>query len=257
MSVTSGSEYPVYKTRNYALIRINPENRPIDPEKVLRLATEISSGNNRLPFNPIIVDANMYITSGHHRYFAAIQAQVDIYYMIDPDGSLQKAINEDSLTDHWTTKQHLKRFAAVGKSDFVMLDNFWKEFPWLTISNLIRLCASTGYKKAEFPKGIYHVDRIGFARKVCLMALDFKPYFKEWDSKTFLDTLMNLAANQNYYHNRMLRKIKYQASRLTRQATVQQYLDVVSNIYNNREAEENHIYFHQTKRIKADPEGEK
>ncbi len=252
MEPIQSSEYPVYRTKDYPIIKPNPENRPVDPEKVARLVREIFSGNNRLPFNPIIVNSDMVITSGHHRYFAAIHCQVDIYYMIDPDGSLQKAINEDSLTDHWTTKQHLERFAAVGKFDYVMLQNFWKEFPWLTISNLIRLCATSGYKKDQFPKGIYKIDRLNFARKVCLMAMDFKPFFKEWDSKVFLDTIMNLAVNKSYFHNRMLRKMKYQSSKMSRQATVQQYLDLMSNIYNYREGEDSHVYFHQTKRVYAD-----
>lgn len=241
--------FRMYSTRNYAMFTPHPENRPIEPEKVEKLFYQITHGNNQLASNPITVDENMVITKGHHRYCAAMKAQVDLYYIIVPGSNIQQAIDEDILTDHWTTKQHIERFANLGKLDFILIRNLWKEYKWLTVSNLIRLCSTTGYKKAEFPKGKYHADRVGFARQICDMAIDFKPYFKEWHTKTFLDTLLNLSANQNYYHSRMIRKTKYQASKLTRQATVKQYLDVMTEIYNHREGEDHHVYFHPIKQV--------
>lgn len=244
-------EIRMFKTRNYAMFTPNPENRPIEEEKVEKLFYQITHGNNQLSSNPITVDENLMIAKGHHRHAAAEKAQVDLYYIIIPGANIQQAIDEDSLTDHWTTKQHIKRFANLGRLDFVLINNFWKEYDWLTVSNLIRLCSTTGYKKAEFPKGKYKADRMVYARKICDMAMDFKPYFREWNSKTFLDTLVSLASNQNYHHTRMIRKMRYQASKLTRQATVKQYLDLLTEIYNNREAPDHHVYFHPVKQVKV------
>lgn len=245
------NSFKMYKTRNYGMFKPHPENRPLDELRVDRLAHEMANGNNQLASNPITVDENGTIIKGHHRYAAAVKAQADLYYVIVPGAQLQDAIHEDLLGEHWTTKDHLERYANIGKLDFVLLRSFWKEYPWLTISNLIRLCSTGGYKKNEFPKGYYKADRMGYARQICDMALDFKPYFRDWASKTFLDALISLASNQNYHHTRMIRKVKYQASKLTRQATVKQYLDVLTEIYNNREGEDHHVYFHPVKQVKV------
>lgn len=249
------AEFKMYKTRNYSMFTPNPENRPVDIDRAMAIAKEIAIGNNYLSTNPITVNENLMIMKGHHRFVAAKIAGVEIYYIIDPHFRIQDAIREDIRTAHWTTKDHLDRYANNGVPEFVALRNFWKEYPWLTISNLIRLCAVGGYKKQEFPDGKYEIDRLDFARRVCNMALDFKPYFKDWHSKTFLDALLQLAVREKYSHPRMIRKFGYQTVKLQRQATVQQYLDVLSEIYNKRESEENHEFFHKTKKIFAPGRG--
>jgi hypothetical protein len=239
----------IYCTTNLRIFNFDTTNRPINMDRVKEIAREIIGGNNLLDKYPIIVNHNFDILDGQHRTKAAELAQVAIYYIIDETMTMEKAANAVKLTKGWSTKDWLHHWTQKKNSDYMALQSFMDEYEWMNISFATRLCSSNSYQSELFKNGLYRADRTGFARIVANMAIDFKPYFSKWDSSRFMQAVMQLAANPNYSHKRMLDKLKYQTNSLRPCATVDLYLENISDIYNNRMPEDKRTYFRAANKL--------
>lgn len=239
----------IYSTLDHRVFRFDPLNRPVDMDRARKIADEIEKDNNLLLEYPIIVNRDFVVIDGQHRLHAAIMANVAIYYVVSDVMDMDKAADAVGRTVGWKMADYLHHWVAKGNADYVQLERFWKEYPWLNISVLARICSSNNYKTDLFKSGFYKADRIVFGEKVAKMALDFKPYFDAYNHTTFLNTVMQLAANDKYSHRRMMDKLKYQSNSLRRCATVDLYLDLISEIYNHRMPESKRVFFRASKKI--------
>lgn len=247
----------MYNTCNYDMFTPNPANRPTNWNEIAMLVSRINAGENFLCTEPITVDENMMIIGGHHRLEAAKICGVEIYYVIKPGMTLRDAIRKQSVETHWTTAAYIHSNMAQGFEEYKKLDKFWKEYPWLQVSMLTRLCSTQGFLKEPFKNGLYKADRVPFARIVCEMLLDFKQYVSFYNTTYFISTVMQLAADERYSHERMIRKLKYQVAKLQRQASVKQYLTLFTEIYNQRESDKNYVQFRSLKSLKSRTEEKK
>lgn len=236
------TDITIYKTRNYHKFRFDPANRPVDMVRAQRLARKIMR-NNLLAEFPISVTPDGVITDGQHRVVAAEICQVDFFYRITAGLTMENAANAASEQEKWTVANRLHYWTVRGDPDYIALDRFWREYPWLTISAVTRLCSTHSYQSEVFKEGGYECDNLPFARQVAEMAIDFKPYFDWWSHITFISALRQLVNNEKYDHRRMMQKISYQSTKLRRCSTAGQYLEILTEIYNYNTAKNNRVYF--------------
>jgi hypothetical protein len=239
----------ILSTTNYHIFKLETANRPISEDRAQKIADQIKAGNNQLADYPIIVSPDYVILDGQHRYRAAQIAQVEIFYIISTEMTMEKAAQAVVNVKGWTIRDWIHHWSELKSPHYITLREFARKYPWMSVTELTRLCSTSGYRRTEFNSGHYEADRTRFADKVAQMILDFKPLHKGWNTHTFVNALMQLAADPNYSHQRMMRKMVYQYGRLKRCATVPFYLENLTEIYNNREREEHHVYFRQKSRI--------
>lgn len=238
----------LYGTHDYEKFSLILINRPVNEKRVLKLANRIKEGKNYLRHYPILVNTRLEIIDGQHRHAAARMTGETLYYLIDDALSVEIASDAVGNTANWSMKDRLNSFAERGFGDYRILREFWAQHPWLPISVLPILCSSKTWRSDSFKNGHYHIDRMDYAQRVVAMANDFKRYVHFAHTRPFLGTLMNLASNPDYDHKTMLQKMEYQSSKLVQCATVEQYLDIFSNIYNYRSARHNQVFFKEAYR---------
>lgn len=232
-----------YSSIDYEKFSLIYFNRPVNEEKVQKLVKAIREGRNYLANFPGNVTPDWVITDGQHRHEAAKREKVPFYYIIDPKFEMDDAIAANTVTSNWTTEQYMNSYATREFPEYVKINNFYLENPWIKISLLPKLCSTKGYGKLNFNNGHYVADRMAFAYKVAAMVNSFRPFIgdKQANYSPFIQTIMNLAMNQNYNHKRMMAKMEQRGSLFQRCATVPQYLSILTDIYNYRVAPENRI----------------
>lgn len=241
-----------YVTTDYDSFTPHPANRPLDPKRIAEIVADYHNGYDYFQVNPITVNSERVIQSGHNRHAAARIAGAKLYYTINDNFTLQDAIRADSRTKNWTGINHLDRYANMGNQEYIRVQKLREKYSWLSLTMALRLAATKGHKGYEFNNGLFVADRIRFAERVCEMLLDFKPYHKFWNKVAFINAVMQLAVQPDYDHVRMMKKISYQAANLEQRATMQQYLDSFTTIYNRREPESKHAHFHKYLRLLED-----
>lgn len=78
----------IRSTTNYDMFKMHPAGRKIS-KKHLGDLTESIKKQNHLDCSPILVNLNLEIVSGQHRFLAAKQLGVTIYYAIRDSGESQ------------------------------------------------------------------------------------------------------------------------------------------------------------------------
>mgnify|MGYP001604126207 FL=1 len=80
----------IHETKNYSIFKLNAANAVIKKEHVDRLKASIKL-KNMLHLRPILVNSEMEIIDGQHRFTAAKELNVAVFYEMD------SSLNEDDM----------------------------------------------------------------------------------------------------------------------------------------------------------------
>lgn len=155
----------VYMSRDYKKFSFIQENRMLDELKIKRLISDIKAGNNLLPVCPIIVDPQLQIIDGQHRYYAAQKTKQVLYYIIHEPTTIQKIASMNSRQKGWKTIDYLDCYVHTGNQNYIILKKFIEDHN-LGISGGAMLLANGKYKTEEFKEGRFEVSDLQHATNI-------------------------------------------------------------------------------------------
>lgn len=223
-------------TTNYERFRIDPVNRPIDEKHVDELARAIVK-KNLLREYPIVVSTDYTVIDGQHRLMAAQRLKVPIYFIVSTDATIEAVADTNSLQAAWKTENFMHHWSMQGNEHYLMLHRFHESYPFLSMAVCRDLLWGEGGKNSpseSFKRGDFIVTRPEYAERVANALLDFKRFTALWLHGPFVRTVMNLVANQQYDHKRMMMKLEYLSARLVKCADIKGYMAVINQIYNHK-----------------------
>jgi len=232
----------IYSTTNYDQFRLDPSNRPIDMDHAAEIADSIAR-KNMLEDNPIKVDTNRVIIDGQHRWYAAKQLGLRIYYQITKSANRDDVALLNSYQRNWRVEDYLHRYCTEGNAEYLRLREFQKKYPFLTTATAYQIC-HYGDKvdlHKYFKDGTYKANNIVFATKVVEAAKDFAIYFDGAYERVFISALYNLFSGGQYDHARMMRKMKFLSTRLVKCVDVDSYIDLFNKLYNYKESDSDRV----------------
>lgn len=110
--------------KNYKKFRDNENNRNLDERHVAKLVA--SFRKNGWDIEPITVNKDYVIISGHHRLAAAVQAEIDVKYTIaDVDYTSTQLQDISSTQKKWTERDVIASKAKAGSiahQNYIQLD---------------------------------------------------------------------------------------------------------------------------------------
>lgn len=154
----------VYMSRDYQQFKFITGNRMLDELKIKRLIADIKAGNNLLPVCPIIVDPQMQIIDGQHRYYAAQKTNKFIYYIIHERTSVQKIASMNSRQKGWKPLDYLDCYVHTGNEHYILLKQFIEEHK---LSITVAMLLLAGRKSSEdYKQGEFEVKDADYAKKI-------------------------------------------------------------------------------------------
>lgn len=239
------SDVTIYFTTDYGKFQFFKENRDVKENRNL---LDVIKNNNKLKYNPIIVDTEMRVLDGQHRLSIAKELEVPIYYVIDKDCVVEDIQALNMSTKNWTMKDHLDFHAKTGNSDYIIIKYFTENYQ-ITIpvfcSSFCVLHDTNSIKKGK-SKLKYKKDVI---EKVLRQMQDIyekhKSLFEKYFSSRFQQVIIKLLLHEKYCHKRFLDAIdRYpddfiKASRFHDLSFITNAL--MDGVYNKRYKENNRI----------------
>lgn len=222
-------------TTDYSMFKFDDRNRRIQAPHVEQLINQIKE-KNLLEAYPILVTSDMLVLDGQHRLRAAESLGVPIYYTVSSTATLDDVPEINVSTLHWSLEDYFRRWVLDGHPEYVKLQKFIDDFPFLSLAQSIELCyfGNRLHVRHLFKIGKYTTNDERWARVVCGYILDFKPYISHWNHRWFVAAISMLAANDNYDHKRMMEKMEYLSTRLIKCPDTETYIFVLNEIYNYR-----------------------
>lgn len=129
----------IYQTTNYEKFNVKNDNRNIDYKKVINLIQSFKTSGVLMV--PAIVNEKLEIIDGQNRWTALKQlaetenVREPFYFIIQPEYKSEQMIVINNNSTNWNKKDYLKYHITNDNKNYVIYDQFLKDFPWLTATS--------------------------------------------------------------------------------------------------------------------------
>lgn len=231
----------VYTTYDYGKFKKMDANRILSKPNLTGLLTSFSEA---YLLTIVIVNELFEIIDGQHRFEAAKESSLPIRYIVMPGYGIDEVRQYNKTMQKWLKVNYKDSYVTEGRSAYVELDEFMKQFPELGIKNSLALL--TGVSRGEsqklvnglkvssqdFNSGKLSLNNVTKAYITARKIMDFKEYYSGFSSPAFVSSLLSIMSKKSYDHKRMLHKLKSSSIHLHKCGTQEQYRMLLQKIYN-------------------------
>jgi len=234
----------IQSTTNYGQFRLDPTNRAVNSDHLEKLYDAIKKKNLLKEF-PILVTEDGTILDGQHRLKAAEALNTPIYYIVTKDMTVDDVSETNAAVRKWSTADWLDVWCKRGAPEYIKLQEFMRQYPFIKIGNAINLCTygDRAQLQSNFKSGKYKCNDLEFAHQVASAVLDFAPYVTFYKDPRFIYAVNNLVEHADYDHSRMMAKMAYLSKKVVKCPDVETYMAMFTEIYNYRTHGDNQVRF--------------
>lgn len=227
-------------------IKLSEANREISKGQVERIKLLIKK-HGYIKALPIIVDEDGLIIDGQHRFLACKELNIEPTIVVEPSFDITPILNASQLK--WGTKDYVKYYAVKGYEDYIILEQLCKKkniSPSIAYNIIFNktverqgITRNKIYEESKLKSGLMKLpdtSEKGLAkieRKVDRI-LNLISYLNLPRTDRLIVAISRLAKDENFVFSTMKNKIDYQRSRIYRCSTIQEYMQMLANIYNHK-----------------------
>lgn len=227
----------VKSTTDYSKFKFIRGNRPID-KRVKKMIRAIKRKNMLADF-PILTKSNgdgrNLIFDGQTRYEAAKQLKLPVFYIESNHIEIADVPEANCVQTPWSSRDYLHSWSERGNQHYNKLKEFVAEFG-LPITTSALLLSGSGQMHGQIaPKlraGKFTVTAEDSARRAAAFITAMKFYVPFATTRCLALAMARLLATPSFDPNRFLQKLKLNPSRLVPCANVDQYIELIEDIYN-------------------------
>ncbi len=232
----------LYKSKDYSKFKNLEYNRNIDKNHVERLKDKLSARND-LHLKPIIVTPDKQIIDGQHRFQAAKELGVEVYYLIDYDFEAEKLIIHNTSQKDWTCGDSFKHFLETGSHDYFLFKNLLDKYSPISMETMLFILKrgnQYGDIRKDFREGRFRF----FIKPECQKTLDvwalikhdfqnrgFKDLFVLKDKK-FVEAIYRFFNAKHLEVNKFFNNLQRKPFVFGRHGTVLGFMEWMADIYN-------------------------
>ncbi|MHC4891748.1 MAG: ParB N-terminal domain-containing protein [Planctomycetota bacterium] len=185
--------------------------------------------------SPIVVNEDMEIIDGQHRFVAAKSLKKPIYYVVLAGAGLPEVQRLNANQKAWTLGEYASSYAKTGIIDYVKYKRFKHTYGFGHNECLLML---TGKRDAEilrqFKQGALTIKNYDSAVSKADKIVAVKPYYDGYRRRNLVFALLKLFKNPDYNHTEFLKKLSYQSTRMVKCVDRDDYMRLIEKIYNYR-----------------------
>lgn len=243
------SNTPVYWTTDYSQFKFIAGNRDLNEAKIKKLMHDVQNGMDLFKYCPILVNEEMYIIDGQHRYYACHKLKKNVYYMIVPNFSLAQIAKLNNNQNRWKMADFLNCYTRAGKNiqHYQYLQEFIDKYK-ISVSSAIGLLYS-GYptigktdSMENFRNGLFEVKYGEQSEKLMQTVMEFAPFTDQTNDRPFIAAIQKLISSEKYNHAEMLKKLNKCSLRIEKQLNSKQYLAHLEELFNYKNSKRQTIY---------------
>lgn len=233
----------VYETTNYDQFSRVKGNRDLTESHVKYLMRSIAENGWVGP--AILVDKAGKQLNGQHRVEACRRLGVPVRFTIETnpvEGVIQIT---NTGQKNWSLNDSIHRFVKLGNQHYILLSNLMRQFPEISATECRMLCANSfnSSNREVFESGKFIVKDIEVAKEWAKNIMSLKPYFeKGFNRSMFVRALIKIFSKRpEFSFEEFMHKIRLRPGSIYMCGTVDQYLNMIEDIYNYKRKAEDKI----------------
>lgn len=225
----------IYETQNYEIFEMHFFNRDVRKTKLLE---ESMKEHGFIPAYPLHVvrgkDGKLKIKAGHHRFAAARNIGIPVYYVICEDSATIHDL--EKATTQWSLQDYLSSWCRVGKQDYIEIRSYCERsgIPLSLAASMFHgNQARAGNYAGAFKRGDFYIRE----RKHPALVEDITTHMRHCGVDCYNANLLVQAVSKVLYVKEFdatvfKQKVKTHTSMVTRQAGLAEYLRMIEAVYN-------------------------
>lgn len=225
----------VRKTSDYSLFQFEDKNRSVNPGHLNKLKASIKK-SNLLSAQPITVNEDYEIIDGQHRFMAALELEVPVFFVMEEGLTIDDAITLNINTKNWTYKDYLRYWIKQGNEHYVYFKQFMRKYGFgysvsLALLGLER--ASDGNRLTDiFNAGKFIPKYKVYAEDMGDKCLEMKEYGAFATNRTFVLAFDEAKKMDGYDHETFMKKLEMAPDRFRKCSSQENYLRMMEDVIN-------------------------
>lgn len=238
----------------FKLHSVNRETIDVNSRNHIRKMSEDMKKNGFRFTEPIVItvkdkDGKYWIIDGQHRWLAAIEAQVGVYYVIDEEVKLTKKSIFEAFLKYNNYKKMVRKgdyihgYSEMGNENFTILKEFGDKYPMFTLTERMMFLQNSGTKHPStesFKSGKFDVANVKKAETWANNILQLKPYFeKGYNKSNFVRTILSIMEKKKEFKfDEFLHKVTVRPNSIYLCGDKRSYAEMIEDIYNYKRRNE-------------------
>ena len=223
----------VQVTKDYGLFKTIDGNRDVNELHLKRLTTSMQEKHL---ISPIIVNEKHEIIDGQHRFNAARELELPVYFIIIPGYGLSDVQRLNQNSKNWTVNDFLDGYCNVGNENYIKFRQFVDEYDF---SVSLSLGLVINYPPGQniwnhFRDGNFKFEDYFGATERADKITALKAYTDLYNTRNFVYAMINLLKNPKFELTTFMQKLSYQPGALVPCTTMTAYITLIEEIYNYR-----------------------
>jgi hypothetical protein len=224
----------VYTTTDYWSFKPIEGNRNVNKLHVERLKKSMQK--NYL-HTVIVVNEMSEIIDGQHRFMAIEALGLPLKYVVCPGYGLDEVhiLNQNNRV--WNLADFVDGFTELGNKEYSKLKELTEKYGFNYTSSILictgyRHLKNSKYIKDVFQKGDFKINNLDLVISRFEQLKKIGEFYNNYKRSIFIVAFMTLVNNSKFDIYQFLSKLKLQPKSLVDCVTVDQYIDVIEDIYN-------------------------
>jgi len=222
----------VLSTTDYSKFSFLESNRELRLPHVEELKESITEHPLE---KPIDVNEKLQIIDGQHRFWAWSELGMPIIYIIHKGWGAKEVPILNSNQKNWNPSDFVKMYSESGNEHYQKYKEFQERYGFTHGANLLLLEGHVWAKRNRskiFNDGKFEVTKWVVANIHAKNIIELKQYYPGYKRYGFVNAYLQLATDKNFDHSILMEKVTYQSRKLVDCTTVNEYYELLREIYN-------------------------
>ncbi len=236
----------IFETKDYSIFKFRDDNRVIRPNHVKKLASKMKN-RGWLPASVVTINGSGDVIDGQHRVKAAIETGTPVRYKVVRGAGIDEMTEMNTLQVNWSPFDHLHKFVVRGVPSYITFDKFVKEFPMFKYTEIAMFLNNnqSSIQRDTFENGQWEVRSVSKAREWANNILQLKEYGEKFFNRAiFVRAMIKVMSNKpEFVFDEFIHKVKLRPMNFKQCGTVDQYVEMIEDIYNYRRSDKINLRF--------------
>ena len=237
----------IYQTKHYEIFKKVKGNRGVDANRVNKIKNSIIE--NGYICNPIIVNEKMEVIDGQGRLEALELLGLPVDYIIVPGTGVVECTAMNIASTNWSLTDYIDSYATIGNENYINIQKLINKYKGvINVSTVVGVALGHNNGKAIrkqviSEKAICGNNEMAYAARRLDWLAEMKPIFKKCSNKDTLQSCLLSIFNMEGVDRERLKNRLLDCGSVTGYSTIDDCLDVLSEIYNYRLRAESKVDF--------------